>query len=60
MTTTEVIETLSATIVDLDKLSVKGAENMALVLGCIQRLDVIRRQLQRPPKGEADVQNTAE
>lgn len=41
----DIIDIINAVIVDLDKISVKGAENMALVLGSIQKLDAVRRAL---------------
>lgn len=50
----DTINTISAVIVDLDKLSVKGAENMALVLTSIQRLDAVRKEL---AKAQAEAEN---
>lgn len=41
----DIIELLSSIIVDLDKLSVSGAANMAIVLTSIQKLDAIKHSL---------------
>lgn len=41
----DIIELINSVIVDLDKITVKGAENMALLLGSIQKLDAVRQAL---------------
>ena len=58
----DIIDLISSIIVDLDKLSVKGAENMAIVLTSIQKLDAIKQSLiqAKEKAGEQDVQNKAE
>ena len=57
----DVIQLISSVIIDLDKLTVKGAENMSLVIGSIQKLDAIRRTLtEAKEKAEApNVQDQA-
>lgn len=52
----DIIDLISSVIVDLDKLSVSGAANMAIVLNSIQKLDVIKRSLQ-DAKDKAGGQN---
>ena len=57
----DIIELISSVIVDLDKLTVRGAENMAIVLTSIQKLDAIKQSLiQAKERQEQNVQNTAE
>lgn len=58
----DVIQLISSVIIDLDKLTVKGAENMSLVIGSIQKLDAIRRTLtEAKEKAEAaNVQDQAQ
>lgn len=58
----DVIQLISSVIIDLDKLTVKGAENMSLVIGSIQKLDAIRRTLaEAKEKAEAaNVQDKAQ
>lgn len=58
----DIIDLISSIIVDLDKLSVKGAENMAIVLTSIQKLDAIKQSLMQAKEkaGEQDVQDQAE
>lgn len=58
----DIIELISSVIVDLDKLTVRGAENMAIVLTSIQKLDAIKQSLMQAKEkaGEQNVQNTAE
>ena len=41
----DIIELINSVIVDLDKITVKGAENMALLLGSIRKLDAVRQAL---------------
>lgn len=47
----DITEMISAIIIDLDKLSVQGAQNMALVLTSIQRLDLIKNKLAEAKAG---------
>lgn len=58
----DIIQLISSVIVDLDRLTVKGAENMSLVIGSIQKLDAIRRTLtEAKEKAEAEhVQDQAQ
>ena len=58
----DIIQLISSVIVDLDRLTVKGAENMSLVIGSIQKLDAIRRSLtETKEKAEAEhVQDQAQ
>lgn len=58
----DIIQLISSVIVDLDRLTVKGAENMSLVIGSIQKLDAIRRSLtEAKEKAEAEnVQDQAQ
>lgn len=58
----DIIDLISSVIVDLDKLSIQGAANMAIVLNSIQKLDLIKRSLQEAKEkaGGQDVQDTAE
>jgi len=58
----DIIDLISSIIVDLDKLSVKGAENMAIILTSIQKLDAIKQSLMQAKEkaGEQDVQDQAE
>lgn len=39
------IQIINSLIVDMDRIAVRGAENMAIVLGCIQKLDTLRKKL---------------
>ena len=51
----DIIELISSVIVDLDKVNVSGAANMALILHSIQKLDVIKRTLiETKEKAEAE------
>ena len=58
----DIVDLISSIIVDLDKLSVKGAENMAIVLTSIQKLDAIKQSLiqAKEKAGEQHVQDQAE
>jgi hypothetical protein len=58
----DIIDLVNSIITDLDKLSVSGAANMAIVLASIQKLDLIKQSLAgAKEKAEAaNVQNTAE
>ena len=58
----DIIQIISSVIIDLDRLTVKGAENMSLVIGSIQKLDAIRLSLtEAKEKAEAEhVQDQAQ
>jgi hypothetical protein len=49
------IEIINIIITQLDQLSVQGARNMSIVLGCLQQLGKLKQQLEE----KKDVQNTA-
>lgn len=58
----DIIDLVSSIIVDLDKISVQGAANMALILHSIQKLDLIKQSLMEAKEkaGAQDVHDQAE
>lgn len=52
----DLIQIINSVIVDLDAVTVKGAENMSLILNSIQKLDAVRKAL-ATAKADTEAQN---
>ena len=49
---TELIEKITAVLNTLDSIEIKGAKNLDAMLGCMQTLHEVRRQLLKQEEGE--------
>ena len=53
-TTNNIIELLKVTIIDLDKLSVRGVDSMAIVVNSVNRISAVIQELSKAGETATD------